>query len=130
MDFPSYPKTAPRQFALLPNNILTRLWFWYLSRYMNTDRYRLTKRGRKPKRPELRGYGGNVRLENAKRIGLYIDDKSGNKMRDYWLKQGRYDERMEAERRAKQQTDELKAKLLKATQVVSSAIFFKNHRQN
>ena len=130
MEFPSYPKMPPRQFASLPNNVITRLWFWWLSRYMNVKRYRLTKRGRKAKRPELRGWGGSVKLINARRIGLYIDDKFDRSERDYWLEQGRYDERMKAEREAKKKADEVTAKRLKATQLVSSVLFYKGHRQN
>jgi hypothetical protein len=102
---------------------------------MNTKRYRLTKRGRKAKRPELRGWGGSVKLVNARRIGLYIDDKHDNGLRDYWLKQGRYDECMRAERQQKRlaedataKEEERKAKATAAAAGVSS--FYGRNRQN
>jgi hypothetical protein len=133
MDFPSYPKMPARQFASLPNNIITRLWFWWLSRYMNTKRYKLTKRGRKAKRPELRGWGGNVRLKDARRIGLYIDDKHTRAERDYWIAQGRYTERMKAEaeeRTKKAKADERLKEAAAQQRKTVAAIFIGKHRQN
>ena len=130
MDFPSYPKMPARQFASLPNNIITRLWFWWLSRYMNTKRYKLTKRGRKAKRPELRGWGGNVKLTDARRIGLYIDDKHSKHERDYWLEQGRYHERMRAERQAKHDEEDAAAKARSESRKAIAAVFIGRQRQN
>ena len=137
MEFPSYPKMPPRQFASLPNNIITRLWFWWLSRYMNKKRYKLTKRGRAAKRPELRGWGGSVKLINARRIGLYIDDKHDKNEREYWLEQGRYDECMRAERQQKRlaaedtaREEERKAKARADSRKAIAAVFIGRHRQN
>ena len=130
MEFPSYPKMPPRQFASLPNNIITRLWFWWLSRYMNVKRYRLTKRGRAAKRPELRGWGGSVKLVNARRIGLYIDDKFDRSEREYWLKQGRYDEVMRAERQQKRLREESEAKASEQSRKAISTMFIGRNRQN
>ena len=130
MDFPSYPKMPPRQFASLPNNIITRLWFWWLSRYMNKKRYTLTKRGRTAKRPELRGSGGNMKLVDARRIGLYIDDKYDRSEREYWLKQGRYDECMRAERQQKRLREESEAKASELSRKAISTMFIGRHRQN
>lgn len=130
MDFPSYPKMPPRQFASLPNNVITRLWFWWLSRYMNSKRYRLTKRGRAAKRPELRGWGGSVKLVNARRIGLYIDDKHDKSERDYWLKQGEYHERMRAERQAKHDEEDRKAKASTQARKAVALMFIGRNRQN
>ena len=130
MDFPSYPKMPPRQFASLPNNIITRLWFWWVSRYMNTKRYRLTKRGRTAKRPELRGWGGNVKLTDARRIGLYIDDKHDKAEREYWMAQGRYSERSRAEVQAKREEADRKAKAQVDSRKAIAAIFIGKHRQN
>ncbi len=134
MDFPSYPKTPPRQFALMPKNIFTRLWFWYLSRYMNTDRYRLTKRGRTPGKNTPRRLRQDVSMKWGTRIGLYIDDKHSNKLRKYWLEQGRYNERMESERR------ELEIRIAHEKEIVDmsvsnkrkaiAAVFIGKHRQN
>jgi hypothetical protein len=97
---------------------------------MNTDRYRLTKRGRKAKRPELRGWGGNVKLTDSKRIGLYIDDKHGGILSQYWLTQGRYNERQESERRAKEEADKRLTEQRSESRKAIAAVFIGRHRQN
>jgi len=105
---------------------------------MNAKRYKLTKRGRKAKRPELRGYCGNMRLKDARRIGLYIDDKHDRSLRDYWLErgrvEGRYSERRESERR------ELKIRIAHEKEIADrkainkrkaiAAVFIERHLQN
>ena len=131
MDYPSRPKTPPRQFALMPKNIFTRLWFWYLSRYMNTDRYRLTKRGRTPGRNTPRGLRQDVSMKWGTRIGLYIDDKHEGKLRQYWLEQGRCDERIRVAGREREEREEQKAKAVTSDQRKAvTAIFIGKHRQN
>jgi hypothetical protein len=112
---------------------------------MNKKRFKLTKRGRKAKRPELRGWGGSVKLINARRIGLYIDDKFDKSEREYWLEQGRYDECMRAERqqkRLREEADEreLKIRIAHEKEIVDmkasnkrkaiAAVFIGRHRQN
>lgn len=130
MEHPTYPKGPPRQFALLPKNIFTRLWFWYLARYMNAKRYKLTKRGRTPHRNCPIRYRQDVSMKWGTRIGLYIDDKHSNAERNYWLEQGRYDERMEAERRAQREEEERKDKARVEARKAIAAVFIGRHRQN
>jgi hypothetical protein len=100
---------------------------------MNKKRYKLTKRGRKAKRPELRGWGGSVKLINARRIGLYIDDKYDRSEREYWLEQGRYDEVMRAERqqkRLREEADKRAEEAATTARKTTAAIFIGRHRQN
>jgi len=104
--FPSYPtitrQLPARQLVSLPAvgilGLVTRAWLWWLRRYLNRDRYKLTIKGRSAKRPELRGYGGSIKLKNARRWGLYIDDKMGSKLREYNRAIGAHPERSKVER--------------------------------
>jgi hypothetical protein len=76
-----------------------------------------------------------VKLVNARRIGLYIDDKFDKSEREYWLEQGRYDECMRAERQQKRlaedATREEQAKKAKATAAAAGvSSFYGRNRQN
>lgn len=101
MSFPSYPtltrQLPARQLASFPATgplgWITSAWLWWLKRYLNRDRYKLTLKGRAAKRPELRGYGGSIKLRNARRWGLYVDDKMGRKLANYDRAMGKHDER-------------------------------------
>ncbi len=72
-------KAPAIQFAKIPNNIIGRLFLWVLRRYMNTDRYSIVTRGRKPRR--VIRYSYDVPKSNAQQLGLYIVDRWENKMR-------------------------------------------------
>jgi hypothetical protein len=75
-----------------------------------------------------------VKLVNARRIGLYIDDKFDKCEREYWLEQGRYDECMRAERQQKrlaaEKEEESKAKARAESRKAIAAVFIGRHRQN
>lgn len=89
--FPSYPKQTKelpaRQLVSFPATgplgLVTRLWLWWLRLYMNRARYTLTLRGRSAKTPTDRAYGGGIKLNRAKRWGLYIDDRFQTELDKY-----------------------------------------------
>jgi len=87
----AYMKQIPaRQMFSLPTNnfimrISTKIFLWYFKRYLNRKRYTIVLRGRTPKRPSLRGYGGNTKLCNAKRIGVYVNDKFSQQIRENYM---------------------------------------------
>lgn len=106
MTFPTYPtltvQLPARQLASFPSTgplgWITTLWLWWLKRHLNRARYKLTLKGRAAKRPELRGYGGSIKLKNARRWGLYIDDKMESKLNRYSQEIGAHPERQKVER--------------------------------
>jgi ribosomal protein L13E len=57
----------------IPNDVRGRLILWVIRRYLNSDRYKVVKRGRGAVVPMRYAFG--VPLNNAKRIGVYIDDR-------------------------------------------------------
>lgn len=61
-----------RQHLSIPNNWIGRVFLWALRRWMNHTSYRLTLRGRCVRRPPSRD---PLPMSNAKRIGIYIDQK-------------------------------------------------------
>jgi hypothetical protein len=73
-------KAPAIQFAKIPNNIIGRLFLWVLRRYMNTDRYSIVTRGRKPRR--VIRYSYDVQKSNAQELGLYIVDRWEKKQRE------------------------------------------------
>lgn len=62
-----------RQMFTIPNDLRGRIVLWFIRRYLNTDRYKIVKRGRGAIKPVRYAFG--VELSNAKRIGVYIDDR-------------------------------------------------------
>lgn len=88
--FPDYPTMTkalpPRQLASLPHSgilgWITAGWLWWLRLHLNRDRYRLTLRGRKSRKPRRWGQQ-SIPLKDARRIGLYVDDKMEGKFRNY-----------------------------------------------
>lgn len=89
--FPRYPRQTKelpaRQFVSFPATgilgLVTRLWLWWLRLYINRARYTLTIRGRSAKTPTDRAYGGGIKLNRAKRWGLYLDDKFQTELDKY-----------------------------------------------
>ena len=65
---------------------------------MNRDRYRLTFKGRKPRRGTPRRFRPDVTLKWASRVGLYVDDKMGAKLAKYDQAIGAHPERCKVER--------------------------------
>lgn len=104
--FPEYPtvkrELPPRQLANFPHTgplgLITSAWLWWLRRYMNRDRYRLTLKGRKPRRGTPRRFRPDVNLKWASRVGLYVDDKMGARLDKYHRETGAHPERCKVER--------------------------------
>jgi hypothetical protein len=104
--FPEYPtirrELPPRQLANFPAigplGLVTSAWLWWLRRYMNRDRYRLTLKGRKPRRGTPRSQRPDVTLKWASRVGLYVDDKMGAILSKYHRETGAHPERCKVER--------------------------------
>jgi hypothetical protein len=65
---------------------------------MNRDRYRLTLKGRKPRRGTPRRFRPDVSMKWASRVGLYVDDKMGAILHKYHRETGAHPERCKVER--------------------------------
>lgn len=134
MNFPEYPtitrQLPARQLASFPATgplgWFTLAWLWWLKRHLNRDRYKLTLKGRAAKRPELRGYGGSIKLKNARKWGLYIDDKMDAKLSAYSEAVGRY----RAQGEARKLADQLQAErgLVEAHETAQAALIDKLER--
>jgi hypothetical protein len=61
-----------RQHLSIPNNWIGRVFLWALRRWMNHTSYKLTLKGRNVRRPPCTD---PLPMSNAKRIGIYIDQK-------------------------------------------------------
>ena len=72
-------KAPPVQFAKIPNNIIGHLFLWVLRHWINSERYSIVTRGRKPRR--VIRYSYDVPKANAQQLGIYIVDRWENKMR-------------------------------------------------
>jgi hypothetical protein len=68
-------KIPPIQMFLVPSNLAGKLFVYLLRRFLNRARYTITVRGRVAKDPELRGYFGDVKQKDAKKLGVYIRDR-------------------------------------------------------
>lgn len=103
--FPEYP-TMKRQLparqlanfpAIGPLGWITAAWLWWLRRHLNRDRYRLTLKGRKPRRGTPRRYRPDVSMKWAARVGVYIDDKQSATLSKYQRAVGAHPERCKVE---------------------------------
>ena len=77
----------PRVFLRIPNTVWGRFVIWLISRYANTDRYRLTQYPTKSVWGEAKDGKWNVRLRNPERkasphIRLYFDDRFKQRIKD------------------------------------------------
>ncbi len=61
-----------RQHFSVPNNWIGKLFLWALRRWLNHTSYKLTLKGRNVRRPPCTD---PLPMSNAKRIGIYIDQK-------------------------------------------------------
>jgi chromosome segregation ATPase len=75
---------------------ITAAWLFWLRRHMNRDRYRLTLRGRKARTP--RRFAQSIPLSDARKVGLYVDDKMEGKLNEYTRARGAHDERRIADK--------------------------------
>jgi len=74
-------KKAPAiQFAKIPNNVIGHLFLWVLRHWLNSERYSIVTRGRKPRR--VQRYTYDVPKANAQQLGIYIVDRWEKKQRE------------------------------------------------
>lgn len=69
------PAEGVDQMFRVPNNVVGRVFLYLLGRYMNKANYTIRKRGRCAKRKSDRTYFGDVKLKDAKEVGIYITKK-------------------------------------------------------
>lgn len=84
MNDPHYNPGPPIQFAKVPNNIVGHLFLWLLRRWMNSARYSIVTRGRKPKRGYKVGrWQHDLPKAHAKQLGVYVVDRWEKRVRAY-----------------------------------------------
>ena len=66
-------KAPPVQFAKIPNNIIGHLFLWVLRHWINSERYSIVTRGRKPRR--VIRYSYDVPKANAAHAGILEIDR-------------------------------------------------------
>lgn len=67
---------GPRQHFSVPNNIFGRIWLHFMKRWLNKKSYAVQVRGRSPKTPKGRSWAGDVDKKQARRLGIYLNNRT------------------------------------------------------